>query len=273
MPITKLGARKVTKMFGKLNPANQQRVREMNLAQGKTLESYMDGVSRGKENLSRITNTPITKPNYFTSLKTGGYYFHPGKGKVPRHIGAMNPNNPISRFFSPLHKVFDTPESRRAAHQMGLRHEGYEALASRGLKNHVVIGKRPEFIKSIADKLKQQKDIRLNIAGQAIGEINNPVGVHNSLNVLGREANDFYRAGQYISTRGSREGVQRLQGARERTGENKILQGITGKTPGKELLTRKDLKSLTRASQLPASERSSPWEAALVGPKPKAFIT
>lgn len=170
---------------------------------------------------------PQTKFNSFkdnlAALPVRGYATMSNSG----NIIAGDVRNPLLRFTSPLHKIFDSKQNIKDLHRIGIKHE----LSERKYLNQYNEGKGP-FERMFSNPVKA--DIRQGI-------FNAPKGRHATLAVLGEESNN-------LSKLKNKNAINRMQKIRYLTGESDIIKNITGKTYGKDLLSAADIDKLHQSS-------------------------
>lgn len=222
----------------------------------RSLEQIVDGMNEGTENILARSNASFAPSGPTAKALSGGGYatetelpLPSSYGNEPRSvIRTMDPDNPVQRFKSPLHTTFSGKDTRSLRDALGKRHEAYEAAAANNgqVMQGLVVRRPSEKTRAgadfIAGKLHSRKAKTL---ANILHEAKRPVGTHNSLNVLGREANDVQRLDRVYP------GTSRFVKTRKSTGESGLLERLTGKQYGKDQFSSKDLSRLTKAKGTP----------------------
>ena len=260
--ITKLGKNEVynaNTLYHKFHTLNNSNTNKFN---NKLSLIGIDLPTQELVNSSKTEAQPTTilmRPHSFSDInqttQNGGY-----STKIPSNmyeipkILTINPNNPLSRLLSPVHKVFSSKEQTATIHNLMTLHELYEAEAMRDANRVTALYKKPSTkLLPIAKRVSSILPDNFSFAGYTkhpnTGILNFRRGIHIDLGVLGRESNDVLDISKsnpnYIKT---------LTKARRKSGESDLLFKLVGKRYGIDKFTPKDiltLKGLNSSDGLP----------------------
>lgn len=203
---------------GNLSDKSMQQLRKRGVT--KTDEQLAAGMKKGSEELLRkhAPGTQTQEANFLTGILTGGgatvaqdTYGVSGRRKKVNSIHIAEKPNMILKTTSPFYSNFEKPD---LAKEVLRRHEVYEILA----------GKQTNKPKALL--------ARRDILGRVI-----PVGLHNSMNVLTKEAADVNRMGYT-------DAAKRIQKARKNTLESDIMKQYYG--VGYNDINHTNLKKINR---------------------------
>lgn len=232
------------KKFHKLNGGEEQSTEYYNKPRMVGIDSIPS-----KDNLATVDVSKYIK-RLIAPMMGGGYMTnYSDKGSAPHKISLMNPTGAIDRLLATPHRTFASKEDVSIVHNLIALHELYEST---------YMGKYPDNVKSVENYARIYKDtgkpvnwFERKVGPKLLGQhkwpmtddgmFMQPVGVHQSLGVLGHEANDRLTINKLRA-------IKNLVGYREWSTEDKLIHQVTGKVPGVDKLTSADIKKLENAA-------------------------
>lgn len=213
----------------------------------KTYRVGLDKVKNTK-NIEAIVKVPKDKKQLLKNF--GGYSSEPAKrhgrkGAVPV-VSILDPDA-ISRFKTPVHKLISKADDTAVRHNVSALHELYESKYLNKLRHvpaehtgQAPIAKYTGKTGKGAVPVPQLESLFPNILTDEEGRVAKLVARHVNMGVLGREANDLHR----LEQAGLGKVLSPITKFRKKTTESELLKKFTGKTPGVEKYTQKDIKKL-----------------------------
>jgi hypothetical protein len=238
-------------LFKKFHNLNGQgeRLKDIKDWSDKTYRVGLDKV-RNTKNVSAIVKVPKDDSHIlkqYSGYGTDHAKYHNRKGSVPT-VSVMTPD--ISgRMRSKVHKLISKSEDTDLRHNISALHELYESKYLNKMKHipkeHTIQAPIAKYTGGRKQLPVSSPSMEAKLPGLLADQEGNGarlVSQHASLGVLGREANDLRR----IEQAGMDKALKPIKRLRDKSTEHDILQKFTGKKPGVDKYTGKDISKLEK---------------------------